>query len=92
MQKCIRLTVRSDQQFLPELRVLIERFAKDYEVEGALYVKPDQLTVVVAGEKHAVDEFLDQVYRDMQADLRVSFEIEAALKDRDYRGVFRVIE
>ena len=94
MQKCVRLTVRCcDQHQLAILRALIENAAKKYDLEGTLYVRrPDQLQAIAAGSKDTVDQFIDQLHRDIHEEMQVAFEIEAASKDRDYRGVFRIVE
>jgi len=94
MQKCVKLVVRCDHHQLGSVRALIETAAKQYDVEGTLYVqRPAHLQIVVAGEKELVDQFIDQLHHALHdGAMSVSLEIEASLKERDYRGVFRIIE
>ena len=48
--------------------------------------------IVVCGPKEKVDEFLDIVHKGTAKYVPEEVEIEAFVKDKDYRGVFRVIE
>jgi hypothetical protein len=48
--------------------------------------------VIACGAKDDVDLFLDSLYKDASESQLEGVEAEPFIKDRSYRGVFRVIE
>ena len=94
MNKCLRITLQGK---FPEgfLRGFVQKHAKKLNLEGtAQRVNGDGETarIIACGQKDAVDSFLDFLYKGLAAiDLNV-IEVEPFLNEKDYRGVFRVIE
>lgn len=93
MNQCLRITFEVPSDKKQSLRSLIQEEAKKCFLEGTVRIMPNaQLKVVACGNKHKVDMFLDAVLKEIQKLRCDGLEIEPFLKDRDYRGVFRVIE
>ena len=94
MNKCIKIMWHvPDQQVESIPLTTIQRTADALSVEGILCVKSPQLFEIMAvGEKQAVDRFLDEVYQIVEnAQNFGELEIVAATKERDYRGIFRIM-
>lgn len=92
MNKCIKITLRGDLQssFLYDV---IQKQARKFGLEGvAQCLAPDQCKVIVCGDKEHVDQFLESIHKESPAEKINGIEVEPFLKDKDYRGVFRVIE
>ncbi len=92
MNKCLKitLTVEPKTEFLQDI---VQKYARKFELEGlAQPVGGSKVKIIICGEKEHVDDFVDIIHKESpQADVQ-DIEIEPFLKDRDYRGVFRVIE
>ncbi len=93
MNKCLKITFEAD---MPEgyLQDFFQKHAKKLKLEGIAQITSgkEQVKIVVCGDKDLVDEFVDFVHK-AGADMKIeNLEIEPFIKDKDYRGVFRVIE
>ena len=94
MNKCLRITFYGD---LPEdfLTNVVQRYAKKLQIEGIAQhdaVSGRRIKVIACGAKNDVDEFLDSLYKDAAESQLDNVEAEPFIKDRSYRGVFRIIE
>ena len=94
MNKCLKITLRGD---IPKgfLQSFVQKHAKKLSLEGSVQLTNggEQVVKIIAcGSKEDVDAFLDIIYKgSAKADL-ADIIAEPFLKERDYRGVFRVIE
>lgn len=92
MNKCLKitLTLNPKEGFLQNV---IQQNARKFELEGIVQaLSSDKVKIIVCGEKEQVDFFVDSIHKEsVQAAIK-DIEIEPYIKDRDYRGVFRVIE
>jgi acylphosphatase len=91
MNKCLKITLWLDPKnnFLHEA---VQKSARQLELEGLIQqLGLDQFKIIVCGKKDNVDLFVDFLHNQSTKEIK-SIEIEPFLKDRDYRGVFRVIE
>jgi acylphosphatase len=90
MNKCLRITISGE---FPAnfFRDVLQKHAKKLNVEGTVQALHDgTFRIIACGDKDDVDAFLDILHK---GSLHIGdMEIEPFLKDRDYRGVFRVIE
>lgn len=93
MNKCLRVVFDSG---VPEgfLHDVIQKSAKKLNLEGTVQHVPvdNKIRIIVCGDKDAVDQFIDSLHKGAGKVSLESIEIEPFLKDKDYRGVFRVIE
>lgn len=94
MNKCIKIMWHMPSEPVESVLLsAIQQSADNLSVEGILRIKTPQLCeIMAAGEKQAVDKFLDEVYRIVEAPQNLGeLEIIAAAKERDYRGIFRIM-
>ncbi len=92
MNKCLRIVFTAD---FPEgfLRSFIQKEAQKFNIEGIVQVASEkEIRIVACGTKDEVDEFLDSLHKGSSKCIPEDIQIEPFLKDKDYRGVFRVIE
>lgn len=93
MKKCIRLVFGPE---IPEgfLSSVILSLARSLGLEGtAQHVAAESVVRVIAcGEKKEIDDFLDGILKELAKKKIVDYEIEPFIKEKDYRGVFRIIE
>lgn len=67
--------------------------ARALQLEGVAHVQlPNTIKIVIVGEKGDIDDFIDFLHREALAHRIESIEVEPFIKDRDYRGIFRIIE
>lgn len=75
------------------LHDVVKKTARQYHIEGLVQmIGPDQIKIIACGPKEKVDSFVDEMHKEMSRRKIVNVEVEPFLKDKDYRGVFRVIE
>ena len=92
MYKCVRIVVCqvSKKDFLREV---VQKNARALSIEGyAQFELSGGAKIVAYGHKENVDSFVDVVYREADVYGASDIEVEALSKDKDFRGVFRVIE
>ncbi len=88
MNKCVKITitVESLSEFLHEI---IKPYARKMDLEGMVQpVGQVQARIIACGKKEKVDAFVELLQKEALKDI----EIEPFVKDKDYRGVFRVVE
>jgi len=94
MKKCLKIIL--EVQNIPKdfLKKSIQKKASTLKVEGTAQLLADStlLRIIACGKKDDVDAFLDILHKEI-AMLEVDdMQVEPFLKEKDYRGVFRVIE
>lgn len=92
MNKCLKITLTLDPKegFMQNV---IQQNARKFELEGIVQaLSSDKVKIIVCGEKEQVDFFVDSIHKESVQTTIKDIEIEPYIKDRDYRGVFRVIE
>ncbi len=92
MNKCLKISFAGEfsSDFFHDF---IQKHAKKLGLEGTVQVvHKDMVRIVVCGKKEAIDAFLDLLHKGTAQIQLADIEIEPFLKDKDYRGVFRVIE
>jgi acylphosphatase len=92
MNKCLRIVVFGalNADFLDSF---VQKTARQYGLEGTgRFIEDGQALIVVCGEKDKVDEFLDMLHKGAAKWTFDDVEVEPFLRDKDYRGVFRIIE
>lgn len=91
MAQCLKITlaVKNSKQFLSKV---VQKETKKLGLEGVGHLQGDQLKIIVCGSRNAIDLFLDLLHKDLEEVGSAAVEIEPFIKEKDYRGVFRVIE
>lgn len=94
MSRCLHITFSLDgpQKFLHNG---IQKFARSLNLEGTVQVVNGNgraVKLLVCGQRDAMDDFLDFLHKEAARDAIQNMEIEPFIKERDFRGVFRVIE
>lgn len=75
------------------LHDFIQAKAREQELEGYVTLgAPSTVTIVALGTKENIDLFIDILHRESLTWGMDHIEVESFIKDRDYRGIFRVIE
>ncbi|HSW73668.1 MAG TPA: acylphosphatase [Candidatus Limnocylindria bacterium] len=91
MNKCLKITLSGE--FSSTFRDALHKHAKKLKVEGTVQPLAEKsIRIIVCGTKDTVDAFLDELHKIAAAAKFKEIEIEPFLKDKDYRGVFRIIE
>jgi acylphosphatase len=93
MNKCIKLIfnlIGSAQLAY----TFIQKEARKIGLEGMVTIESDdgRGTIIACGNKDMVDDFIDALHKGAKGCQLEDIEIEPFLKDKDYRGVFRIIE
>lgn len=91
MKKCVKILLSGD---FPTgfMHASIQEHAREVGLEGTAQMMPDnQIRVVVCGNSDQIDQFIDLLHNSAKK-VSFTYEIEPFLKDKEYRGVFRVIE
>lgn len=91
MSRCLKVLIKIND-WRPEFSHDIQRQAQKTKVEGQIQlINPQQLKLIVCGKNDQLDEFIDYIF-DLFISSGVSIEaLEPFLKERDYRGIFRII-
>lgn len=94
MVQCLKIffSIMLSKTLLPN----IQKKAKDLNLEGTVqtthHAEHSDLRIVVCGSKKSIDDFIDFLHLEIADKVISSAEIEPFIKDRDFRGVFRIIE
>lgn len=92
MKKCLKIVLMGNfgKDFVHEV---IQQNARTLQLEGtAQHVLPNQIRIIVCGMQDLLDSFLDIVHAGSAKWHIEDIEIEPFLREKDYRGVFRIIE
>ena len=75
------------------LRNFIQKNAIKYLLEGTVQlIGPNKVKINACGKKENVDNFVDSIYRESGKSKIEEIEMEPLLQEKNFRGVFRVIE
>ena len=92
MKQCLIITfnISKPNGFL---RGFIQKVAIEYSLEGtAQLVGPHKVRINACGKKENVDSFVDSIYGESSKSDIEEIEMEPLLQEKNFRGVFRVIE
>ena len=94
MYKSLRITVSASKVPTQFLKKFIQKKALQLKLEGtAQMIKPDAIIrIFVNGLKDQVDLFVDFLHKNPGNVELNSIEVEPFFKEKDYRGVFRIVE
>jgi hypothetical protein len=91
MHKCVKISVQvgKKKDFLPTM----VQTARTYGLEGVgQQIDMHTVSIIVCGMLNDVELFLDDIYKVSKTYVLDNIIVESFVKDRDYRGVFRIIE
>ena len=92
MKKCLKITFISSKTegFLHDF---IQKNARMLNVEGTVqFVEPNEITIIACGSKENIDIFLDILHQGFGSHIPENISVEPFLKEKDYRGIFRILE
>jgi acylphosphatase len=85
----ITLVVGQAKSFLDEF---VKKYANNYGLEGsARLVSANQVKLIICGDSDKVDDFIDLLYKKFEKYKIEDISVEPYFRERDYRGIFRVI-
>jgi acylphosphatase len=92
MKKCLKITLVSKTLGV-ELRDSIQVAARKLDLEGTVqFVEPNGIVIIACGSKENIDGFLDNIHQGFGAHVPEDVLVEPFLKEKDYRGIFRILE
>ena len=92
MKKCLKIVFIAQQKekFLHDF---IKANARKLGIEGtAQLVEPNQIFIIACGEKEQIDDFVDVLHEGFGPHIPEDVQVEPFLKEKDYRGIFRILE
>lgn len=92
MNKCLKITLilKSTEGILQNF---VQKNAQKFNIEGTVQSADNETIKIIACSKvDNLDKFIDSLYQGYKNNVPQIIEIEPFLKDKDYRGVFRIIE
>ena len=93
MSQCLRITFVVEDSVKSALAQAIQKEARKLNIEGLVHVEDsDKLRIIACGLKEKIERFLDLLYKQVALQSCDDVEVEPFFKDKDYRGVFRIIE
>ena len=91
MKKCLKITLRA--KIVGGLRDAIQAAARKLGVEGTVQsAEPNELVIIACGSKDNIDSFLDIIHEGFGSNIPEDVQVEPFLKEKDYRGIFRILE
>ena len=92
MKKCLKITLVS-KLLGGALRDSIQAAARKLNLEGTVkFMEPNEIVIIACGSKDDIDGFLDNIHEGFGVSLPEDVLVEPFLKEKDYRGIFRVLE
>ncbi len=92
MKKCLKITLVS-KMLERWLRDSIQTAARKLDVEGTVqFVEPNEIVIIACGSKDNIDGFLDNIHQGFGVNIPEDVLVEPFLKEKDYRGIFRILE
>ena len=94
MSQCLHITFFLDgpKNFLHSV---VQKQARTLGLEGTVQVVNGQgksVKILACGGRESIDDFVDLLHKEAARDAIKDIEIEPFIKEKDFRGVFRVIE
>jgi acylphosphatase len=92
MKKCVKIIIQGNFRD-GFLFTFVKPQAQSLDLEGtAQMTTEDHVRIILCGDPMSLDKFMDFLHKNSETEHITSIEIEPFLKEKDYRGVFRVIE
>lgn len=92
MKQCLRLTIFGTVQGV-KFRSFIQQQAQALGIEGTVQNAEDGTVLVFAcGVSEHLDQFIDMLYKGCPGATVDNVVAEPMMRERDFRGVFRILE
>jgi acylphosphatase len=92
MKKCLKITLISNV-LNGGFRDSIQTAARKLYLEGTVQlVEPNEIVIIACGSKDNIDAFLDNLHQGFGVTVPEDVQVEPFLKEKDYRGIFRILE
>jgi acylphosphatase len=92
MKKCLKITLISNN-IDGGFKDSVQGAARKFDVEGTVqFVEPSDLVIIACGSKENIDAFLDNLHQGFGMTVPEDVQVEPFLKEKDYRGIFRILE
>ena len=92
MKKCLKITLISNN-IDGGFRDSVQDAARKLDLEGTVQLsEPNEIIIIACGSKDNIDAFLDNLHQGFGITVPEDVQIEPFLKEKDYRGIFRVLE
>lgn len=93
MSQCLHITFFLDgpKNFLHT----VQKHARSLGLEGIVQVmngNGKSIKILACGKKDSIDDLVELLHKEAAKDTLKDIEIEPFIKEKDFRGVFRVIE
>ena len=93
MNKCLKIMLLMQKIPKDFLNNGVKESAQSFSIEGTVQIMDaTTIKIIACGEKEDIDSFLDALHREVAQLSLDDMQIEPFLKEKDYRGVFRIIE
>ncbi len=93
MNKCLKVTLWIQKIPKGFLKSVVQKHANVLKIEGtAQLAEVTIIKIIACGKKDTIDAFLDILHKETAKLMVEDMQVEPFLKERDYRGVFRIIE
>ena len=92
MSQCLRisLTMTISKNFL---HTFIQKHARLLQLEGTVQLESVNIVkIIICGKKENLDQFVDFLHKRAAKEAIENIELEPFISEKDFRGVFRVIE
>jgi acylphosphatase len=90
MKKCLKITLSASDGGFKEA---VQSAARKLELEGTVqFIEPSGMVIIACGSKENIDSFLDNLHQGFGATVPEGVQVEPFLKEKDYRGIFRILE
>jgi hypothetical protein len=91
MNKCLKITLIGSVQ--DSLLEHIKSYARTNSIQGLLQKEYEfQYKIIVYGLKDHIDSLIDSLHERAEKEGIDEVDIEPFIKDKDYRGVFRIVQ
>lgn len=92
MSQCLRITFTPKNK-IEDVYNFVQKQAEKCGLEGMVQaVDALSVKIVACGSNDNVEKFLESLHKGVAEKKLDAIEVEPFLKDRDFRGVFRIIE
>ncbi len=92
MKKCLKITLISND-INGGFRDSVQSAARKLGLEGTFqFIESNEIVIIACGSKNNIDAFLDNLHQGFGAQVPEDVQVEPFLKEKDYRGIFRVLE